>query len=634
MQSQPKKSLWDSVVNNVQGAADTAGSLLNQVKGNQQFTALAKHLNIEPFLFALERVDIQSAETYVQKIKAKHPDWKTEQVANQLIQEKAVLLGAQGFVSSLVPGFAAGLMAVDLASSMTMQAELFYQITCAHAMDPRDPARKAEALSIFGLVLGGNMALKLGLGYAGRNIPVAGALVGAGGNAVMTYAVGWAAHNYYSAIRSGKSQEQALETSQQATKQVLDEASSQESALDGILAHMILAGHPDLSLEDLERNLEQLPLETSSRSNISQHLKSLRDFDTLLAELQPEYGLVALAQAERLARSDAQITPQEQELLTQLEKRFQAQAEMLDAMLPSNYILSDEFKKTIRGTQFSHDGSYLCACSDDRSLRIWKTYDQGKSFQLLHSLQDAHKDEIKALSVSLNDDLLATASTDRAIAFWDYRNGRKLRQIEGGHQKGIYALAFGTDQLLASGSEDGEIKLWNVNNGAVRRSLLGHQNAVWCLAFNSAGTVLASGSNDNTARLWNPSTGETIREIKGHHHGVYALAWSPDDQTLATGSWDRSIVLWDAHTGEQKTILKGHKAAVWQLAFTPDQKFLVSASDDNSIIVWDLATGNIRIRLDGHSHGIYALTISPISSVIVSGSWDKSLRIWNIDLRD
>jgi WD40 repeat protein/uncharacterized protein (DUF697 family) len=634
VQGHPKTRFWGGVLNNVQGAASTAGTFLEQARGNQQFKDLAKQLQVEPFLFALEQVDTQSAQKYVQKIIEKHSDWNAEKVADQLIREKAILLGTQGLVSSLIPGFAAGLMAVDLASSMAVQAELIYQIAYAHAMDLSDPARQAEALTIFSLALGGGMALKVGIGFASRNIPVAGALVGAGGNAVMTYAVGFAAYNYYSAIQAGKSQEQALEESQQATELVLEEASIQESALDGILAHMILAGQPELSLEDIERNLEQLPLEATSRTNISRHLKSLRDFDALLTELQPEYGLVALAQAERLARSDAKITDREQVLLTQLEKRFQEQAEMLDAMLPSNYILTNEFKETVRGAQFSHDGSYLCACSDDRSLRIWKTYDQCKSFQLLHNLQDAHKDEIKALCISRNDELLATASKDRVIAFWDYRNGRKLRQVESGHQKGIYSLAFGNDQMLASGSKDGEIKLWNVNSSAVRRSLFGHKDAVWRLSFNAAGNILASGSNDNTIRLWNLSTGETIRELKGHRHGVYALAFSADSLTLATGSWDRTIILWDVETGEQHTILEGHKAAVWQLAFTPDRRFLISSSDDNSIIIWDLATGNIRLRLDGHRNGIYALAASPISSVIASGSWDRSLRIWNVDLSE
>jgi WD40 repeat protein/uncharacterized protein (DUF697 family) len=634
MQDQPKTNFWDNVRNNVQGVADTAGTFLDQAKGTQQFKELAKRLQIEPFLFALERVDIQSAQKHVQQIIKKHPDWNSEKVANQLIQEKAILLGAQGLVSSLVPGFAAGLMAVDLASSMAAQAELIYQVAYAHTMDLSNPGRKAEALTIFSLALGGSMALKVGVGVAARNIPVAGALVGAGGNAVMTYAVGLSAHHYYSAIHAGKSQEQALEEGQKATEMVLEEATVQESALDGILAHMILAGQPELNIDDVERNLEQLPLEATSRTNISKHLKSLRDFNTLLTELQPEYGLVALAQAERLARSDAKITDQEQDLLTQLEKRFREQAELLDTMLPSNYILTDEFKRTIRGAQFSYDGSYLCACSDDRSLRIWKTYDQCKSFQLLHNLQDVHKDEIKALSISQNDELLCTASKDRIIVLWDYRNGRKLRQVESGHQKGIYSLAFGNDQMLASGSEDGEIKLWNVNSGAVRRSLFGHKNAVWCLAFNSDGSILASGSDDNTAWLWSPSTGEIIRELRGHRNGIYALAFSVNGQTLATGSWDQTIILWDVETGEQRLVLKGHKAAVWQVAFTPDQKFLISASDDNSIIIWDLATGNIRIRLDGHRDGIYALAVSPISSAIASGSWDRSLRIWNVDLSE
>ncbi|MCM1982974.1 WD40 repeat domain-containing protein [Lyngbya confervoides] len=499
-------------------------------------------------------------------------------------------------------------------------------------MDPQDSARKIEALTIFSLAFGGNAALKAGVGLA-RNIPMAGALVGAGGNAVMTYALGASANQYYKAILSGKENEEALSEGQQKSEQVLEEAIEQENALDGILAHMILAGHPECDAKNLEEAIGQLPLEENARRSIKKHIHSLREFDVLLQELQPEYGLVALAQAERLARSDAKITEAEQVLLDKLETHFREEAEILDQMRPSNYILTQDFKHTVRGLQFSRDGMYLCAAGDDKSLKIWKTYDECLSFQLIHDVKDAHRDAIKALAMSPNDEFLVLASKNRKLSFWEYRNGKLLRTIESGHRKGINALVFCDDKTLASGSDDGEIKIWNVDSGAIRRSLLGHKNSVLSLAVSPISKhVIASGSNDHHVRLWNATTGETLHDLEGHKFGIYSLAFSPNGQTLASGSWDRRICLWDVTSGEQYATLEGHTAAVWQLLFTPDGNHLVSSSDDNSIFIWDLLTKQIRVRLDGHRHGVYSLALAPNKSIIASGSWDNSVRIWSVDL--
>jgi hypothetical protein len=114
VQNHPKTSFWGNVLDNVQGAANTAGTFLDQVKGSPLFQDLAKQPQIKHFLLALEQVDIQNAQKHVQKIMRNHPDWNAEKVADQLILEKAFLLSTHRLVSGLLPG----LIAVDLTSSL------------------------------------------------------------------------------------------------------------------------------------------------------------------------------------------------------------------------------------------------------------------------------------------------------------------------------------------------------------------------------------------------------------------------------------------------------------------------------------------------------------------------------------
>lgn len=73
---------------------------------------------------------------------------------------------------------------------------MVYQIAYAYGLNLQEPARKGEVLAIFGLALGSGCAIKAGLGFL-RNVPVAGAVIGASTNAATLYALGYAACRFY-----------------------------------------------------------------------------------------------------------------------------------------------------------------------------------------------------------------------------------------------------------------------------------------------------------------------------------------------------------------------------------------------------------------------------------------------------
>ncbi|WP_425365352.1 hypothetical protein [Gloeothece verrucosa] len=75
---------------------------------------------------------------------------------------------------------------------------MIYEIAAAYDQDLQDQARQGEVLAIFGLALGGRNALKAGLGFM-RNIPLAGAMIGASTNATMLYTLGYTACRFYEA---------------------------------------------------------------------------------------------------------------------------------------------------------------------------------------------------------------------------------------------------------------------------------------------------------------------------------------------------------------------------------------------------------------------------------------------------
>jgi uncharacterized protein (DUF697 family) len=78
---------------------------------------------------------------------------------------------------------------------------MVYRIAGAYGFSLKDPARRGEALGIFGLSVGGSGTLKVGLGLV-ELLPGVGAVVGASSNAALLYSLGYAACRFYEAKRN------------------------------------------------------------------------------------------------------------------------------------------------------------------------------------------------------------------------------------------------------------------------------------------------------------------------------------------------------------------------------------------------------------------------------------------------
>ncbi|MGD1806977.1 EcsC family protein [Dapis sp. BLCC M126] len=317
------------------------GYVTEMVNNSRLLSPLTKALKIE-LLEIVDRIDIVKAETEIQRLQQKYPNESPSEISHRVILEKAIYVGGTGVATSIVPGMGLGLIAVDLTVTTAIQAEMVYQIAYAYGFDLQEPARKGEVLGIFGLAVGGGQALKAGLGFI-RNVPLAGAVIGGSTNAVMLYSLGYAACRFYEAKLAPETMEVALETAEINTQKYLKAAIAQQAIMDQILVHVILAGNPGKTWEQILPELEAANLSPGSLEIIQKNIKSPPSLEKLLAQVNDEFAISVVAQCQKIAELDEVITPQEKKVLELISKKLKVDLAAVEMQVLQNELdaLSD-----------------------------------------------------------------------------------------------------------------------------------------------------------------------------------------------------------------------------------------------------------------------------------------------------
>jgi uncharacterized protein (DUF697 family) len=271
-----------------------------------------------------DRVNLDKAQAEVKQLQQEYPNEYPSEIAHRIMVQKAIQAGGVGLASSILPGVAAALLAIDLAATTAIQTEMVYEIAAAYGMDLHDPARKGEVLAIFGLALGGGNAMKAGLGFL-RNVPLAGAMIGASTNATMLYALGYAAREFYEAKLREATEEPTTETLQaiqQESEKYLDGAIAQQAVMDQILVHAIVATYPDKNWEDILPDLQALQLDSHSLDAIAANIESPQPLEALLDQLNPDFAVPLLAQCRRIAESNGEVSQSENRVLDAIAQKL------------------------------------------------------------------------------------------------------------------------------------------------------------------------------------------------------------------------------------------------------------------------------------------------------------------------
>lgn len=342
------KHITAAVEDSAHHLTNSLGYVAELIQNSDRLQSLTKAVNLDWLLPILDKVDVVKAETAVKKLQKKYPHESPREIAHRIMMEKVLYVGGSGMASSFVPGFATAMFAVDLAATTAIQAEMGYQIAAAYGLDLHDPARKGEILAIFGLSFGSSYALKTGFGLL-RNLPVAGAVVGASTNAVALYTIGYAAcHFYESKTDLSTSNREAIVEAQAETEEFLKVAIAQQITMDQILAHVVVAGQPEQSWENIAPELERLNFSPASIQVIERHHATPAPLEQLLAQVNQDFAIPLLAQCQKIAESDGIVTEQEAAVIEMI-----TQALTFDKTIVEETESAEDVVKSIKRSLFS-----------------------------------------------------------------------------------------------------------------------------------------------------------------------------------------------------------------------------------------------------------------------------------------
>lgn len=302
-----------------------------------------------------------------------------------------------------------------------------------------------------------------------------------------------------------------------------------------------------------------------------------------------------------------------------IEKETQSKLSIAVQVIQEENILDGHDKNSVLSVSVSPDDQLIASASIDKTIKLWTR--QGK---LIHTLQ-GHQDSVWFVTFSPNSQIIASGSKDKTIKLWK-KDGTLIRTLKG-HTDEVKWISFSPDgQQIVSASKDKTVKIWSLNGNLIK-TLNGHKTPALSVIFSPDGQLISSSSEDGVINIWSRQ-GEMIRSIPAHSKPVWSISFSPDSQIISSASDDKTVKLWNRE-GQLIQSLEGYQQAVNSVDFSRDGNLIATGSTDEMIKIWT-KEGLLISTLPGHKDGINQVSFSQQQQMLVSASKDGTVRVWSL----
>ncbi|WP_353570870.1 AAA family ATPase [Candidatus Albibeggiatoa sp. nov. BB20] len=256
---------------------------------------------------------------------------------------------------------------------------------------------------------------------------------------------------------------------------------------------------------------------------------------------------------------------------------------------------SEQHTKSIAHLSFNQTGDLLASAGSDKTTKLWQVYD-GK---LLNTI--THKDKVKSVSFSSNNQYLISASRDGNIGILSLEN--QQLNVYSTDSTRLNAALFAPQSLDFVTATEPEVKIWQWsedNKPQVSQTITNIPNSIEWTTLSSDGQKLAiMGGNPTAIYIYETSNYDNpSAKLIGHIDTVAKAEFSPDNQQLITLGADNTIRFWDLTSNSELFTIQlpvQDKNSTWDFDFqciADGQCWIaVPLKNRNAVIIYDL--GNI-----------------------------------------
>jgi WD40 repeat protein len=246
----------------------------------------------------------------------------------------------------------------------------------------------------------------------------------------------------------------------------------------------------------------------------------------------------------------------------------------------------------------SCDGSTLASTSNDRKVRIWKLPESGSPpFTLARESETGG-----CMALSPDGRYLAYEGEEtNVINVWDVANGEFTTIPLREEQRGITALAIGSDYALIFGNYDGGVWKCRADEPGSRPNELvapkaravsmnntyPPNNQVTALALDPGGEKVAVGNYEGLIRVWElRDASKPFISLHGHDGAIVAVSFNEDGNVLASTGGDNTVLLWSCRAPQDRPVVLSKQCSCVGLCFTHPADSLTMVDRKGTISTW------------------------------------------------
>lgn len=354
------------------------------------------------------------------------------------------------------------------------------------------------------------------------------------------------------------------------------------------------------------------------------------------SELELAKRQQALDTATQAQKRAEQAIPAHQAVI---ESQSRQQA-LLEQRLSETEKLLNAADEQVLAIAVSRNSNLVATSHQDGSVRVYRL-DNGKPVSRFESGSAGFSNR-SDLVAWVGDDVICFGRSASPRA-WSTKSDWKLERTIGSVDDPsvisdrVTAIVFRQDGMtiaVGSGlpSRSGEVKVFAVQTGRLVRDFGEiHSDSVLGLSFSPRGRFIASSGADKTVRLLEIATGQVTRSLEGHTHHVLSIAWQDDGQSIASASADRTVKVWDAETGEQKRTISGFGKEITAIRFVAATNQLATACADGQVRLYDTSNGKSIRTFNASGDFLFSLGVSLDGKTLLASGQSGVLRVWNVD---